>query len=305
MNLITWLQALVLSSGILMVDSTQGATLYGGGFGQRTMYTIDATNGARTVVKDFNDTTFPGINGLAFNSMEGFLYATTTYLTQEDEEAASKLYRMGVTDQSFDAIPINGLSPLRFLSSITGLEYDSTRNVFWATLLPERQLLQITADTFTATVIGTMPPFTAVAGLAYDAQTDTLYGVDDFTNAPTSLSRLVIIDKNSAALTSIGPAGLGQSLKDLDSLAFNPTDRMLYSVNDQGNLFNPPYAQQLVRIDPATGLATLVGPPPQVVIEEFYQGLAFVVPEPPLLAMAAAVALGARCKRLRCRRRVA
>jgi hypothetical protein len=305
MNLITWLQALVLSSGILMVDSTQGATLYGGGFGQRTMYTIDATNGARTVVKDFNDTTFPGINGLAYNSTDGFLYATTTHLTRADEAAASKLYRIGVTDQSFNAIQINGLPSLRFLSSIDGLEYDSTRNVFWATLLSDGQLLQISADTFTATVVGELPTFSLIAGLAYDAQTDTLYGVDDYPNAPTSLSRLVVIDKSSAALTYVGPAGLGQSLKDLDSLAFNPTDRMLYSVNDQGNLFNPPYAQQLVRIDPATGLAMLVGPPPQVVIEEFYQGLAFVVPEPPLLAPAALVAIGTRCKRLRRRRRVA
>ena len=90
---------------------------------------------------------------------------------------------------------------------------------------------------------------------------------------------MVVIDRSSSRLQAIpiGAPGLGLDLYDLDSLAFNPADRMLYAIND-GSTRAGPHRRQLVRIDPSNGVASLVGIPSGII--EGWQGLAFVIPEP-------------------------
>jgi hypothetical protein len=143
-------------------------------------------------------------------------------------------------------------------------------------------LIRIDAASGNAQLIGQFPaPYWLIGGLAFDAKSDILYGINDAGTATSGASTLVVIDTTTAAVTTIGDPGLGLGLYDVDSLAFNPMDQMLYAINDGGQ-GGGPHQQQLVRIDPTTGVASLVGAPSGNV--EFYQGLA-IVPEPSSIAI--------------------
>ena len=68
--------------------------------------------------------------------------------------------------------------------------------------------------------------------------------IDDNTNT------LLRIDPTTAAVTVVGPTGI--SAGDFGDLSYNPADGKLYWVAGRDN-------DNLYTIDPATGLATLVG----------------------------------------------
>ncbi len=82
--------------------------------------------------------------------------------------------------------------------------------------------------------------FFGVAGLAFDPNTNTLYGT---TIGLTP--QLITIDPVTGAGTAVGPLG-----RDFAGLAFDPTTNTLYGTDPFSMLFT---------IDPATGAATAVG----------------------------------------------
>jgi hypothetical protein len=287
-----WVALCAVALG-LSAEGAFAATLWGGGILSHSLYTIDSTTGARATVETFGTDTFAGINGLAYNSSDHFLYATTyaDFVSPSNPSPPNQtLYRIDPVTHSVTGSLMTGL-PLQLNQAIDGLEYDSLRNVFWGTIPSRNELVSIDPQTFAATVHGTFSRYSWISGLAYDHQTDTLYGVDDPGTSPT-LSRLVKIDVSTLGLTDVGSPGLGQSLRDLDSLAFDPMDRVLYSIHDLGSTPGPPYTQQLLRIDPATGIATLVGPHVPPMDFENYQGLAIIVPEMPTAILALILCLG-------------
>jgi hypothetical protein len=281
--------ALILAGLWATVEgSARGGQLFGGGAVSRALYSIDLDTGARTPIAVTGDWTRNGlfstapVNGLAYNTEDHHLYATV-HATSSNRDPNIRndltIFRINPADFTVERFQIGGLpSDFSSFTSLDGLEYDSRRNLFWTIDVQTRQLLRIDPTTFQATSVGALQP-SLIGGLAYDRATDTLYGVDDWPSQSSgSESRLVAIDIDTLALSYIGPPGLGLQLGDLDSLTFDPAERYLYSINDGGNAAGPPPTQQLVRIDPVTGIATAIGPPDHSY--ELYQGLAFVVPEP-------------------------
>ncbi|MEN8688547.1 MAG: hypothetical protein AB1Z20_00380 [Desulfobacterales bacterium] len=81
----------------------------------------------------------------------------------------------------------------------------------------------------------------SVQGLAYDADTDTLYGID------TTSDYLITIDGATGEATLVGLTGFD----DVQGLAYDANTDTLYGVNST--------TAQLITIDPATGAGTAVG----------------------------------------------
>ena len=84
--------------------------------------------------------------------------------------------------------------------------------------------------------------FDDVRGLAFDAGTNTLYGVD------RTLDVLLSIDVLSGSGVAIGPLGFDR----VEGLAFDPATNRLYGSDDTTN--------HLVSINPFTGAGTSIGP---------------------------------------------
>jgi hypothetical protein len=219
---------------------------------------------------------FAGINGLAYNPRDQHFYATTVHEQSGQPTSSPPIFRISLGDFSATSFPINGIT-LRARESLDGLEFDSLRNVFWATNPTSNQLIQINPMTFEAVVVGEFSRRSHISGLAYDRGSDRLYGIDDVLGFPNGIggSQLVIINTDSLALTTVGLPGLGWGVHDIDSLAYDPTARQLYAYSD---VSSSAFTQQLLLIDPTTGIAKLIGR--SSLQHEIYQGLAYVVPEP-------------------------
>jgi hypothetical protein len=98
--------------------------------------------------------------------------------------------------------------------------------------------------------LNNLGPITApsvISGLAYDEATDTLYGI----TAGGVPADLITINRATGQATVVGPTGYTR----IGSIEFGP-DGFLYG----GTTFSgAPNANALLRINPATGAATLVG----------------------------------------------
>jgi uncharacterized protein YjiK len=255
--------------------SAATATLFGAGADSRQLYLIDLTTAARTTVTSFSPY---GISGLTYNSSDGFLYATV------DESSISTPHPIRyfkINPNDFSRSGILSFSGVTFGGGVTlnSLEYDPRRNGFWGISQATRELIFIDATAGQGQVVGQYAevPQTLIGAIAYDPVSDVLYGMAD--SSGITGTRLVKIDRGTLALTPIGSPGLGFGFEDMDSLAWNPLDGMLYSINDDDFFGFPDYTGQLVRIDPSTGTAVLIGNPAGT--RETHQGIAFVVvPEP-------------------------
>ncbi len=84
--------------------------------------------------------------------------------------------------------------------------------------------------------------FVGVRGLAFDPNSNTLYGTD------TATTQLLTIDPATGAGTAVGALGFGR----VEGLAFDPNSNTLYGTDA--------VPAQLLTIDPATGAGTAVGP---------------------------------------------
>ena len=276
---------------------TFSGQLFGGGFASRRLYTINTQNGVREIqplLTGFPQA--PDFNGLAYNSSNGTLYATSFNRLPGIPARERKWGMLEIDPITLSSTVIKISYPQNY-PVVDGLEYDPLRDVLWGTVPIERQLVRIDLNTATLEVAAIFPPGSLISGLAFDPSTATLYGVNDDGSSDDSLSSLVKINIATGSLTTVGEPGLGLGLYDLDSLAFDPLARWLYTIND-GNRSNRGLWQQLVRIDPLTGQAELVGPH-EVGLTEFYQGLAFIVPEPDTIASLVIVSICVAARRRR------
>lgn len=91
----------------------------------------------------------------------------------------------------------------------------------------------------------TFPTSSPIAVLGYDDSSQTLYGIPVLGSAPSNLMR---IDRTTGALTTVGVSGLGPSF-GLNAMTFDPASGMLFAAG----------VNSLVRIDPTTGQAFIVG----------------------------------------------
>ncbi len=131
---------------------------------------------------------------------------------------------------------------------VEGAAYNPVLDVFYIstndTFANVRKLYSVSASggvasTFIADLSGTTA---VINGLAFDAGSQTLYGIAQATGA------LYTIDTGTGAATLVG--GSGGTIGALD---FDGTTGTLYGIDDSAG------ASKLVSIDPATGAQTLIG----------------------------------------------
>jgi len=136
-------------------------------------------------------------------------------------------------------------------SDVEGLAYDATARMLYGTTVgnaqnPVGRLIAIDPDTGLGTPVGALADaqdngFTAVAGLAYDPNSHTLYGSD------TLRDQLLRINRLTGQVTVVGALGF----QDVEGLGFDPAANVLYGVDAA--------ADKLVRINTTTGAATAIG----------------------------------------------
>lgn len=171
-------------------------------------------------------------------------------------------------------------------AQIQGLAYNSLTGTFYA-IDSIRRLFVIDASTQAVTDLGIVSGTTLINGLAFDPNTNTLYGIrqsdgqlyrinpavpnataigspaggtvggidfDPDTNTLFGVddaggTKLIRIDTATGAHTLVGSLGIGSA--DCNGLAYNGDDGMLYTINAVN--------QSAYRINPASGAATLIG----------------------------------------------
>ncbi len=173
------------------------------------------------------------MQGLAWNTNDNIFYATSNgnpdfFTISEDGQTLVAIGR------------ITGL-----VGRIYGLAYDPNTDTLFGINQTDGQLYELNTTTAQATPIGTAQGG-RVGSLAFDAATNTLYGAR---NPLFGQSTLVTINVATGEQAIIGPIGPG--VGGIDGLGFRPGDGMLYTLNDSTG--------QLLRVDPANGLASVVG----------------------------------------------
>lgn len=116
----------------------------------------------------------------------------------------------------------------------------SAQNRLVATGTFPRELLDIGLTTGDPSLIAEVDEF--IAGLAYDRNTSTLYGIESFLG-----SRLFTIDPNTGARTVVGNTGIN----GFRGLAYDPNAKVLYASFFSG--------RDLYTVDTTTAAATFVG----------------------------------------------
>ncbi|MEK6701627.1 MAG: DUF4394 domain-containing protein [Planctomycetota bacterium] len=171
------------------------------------------------------------IDGLAYSWNSGRFFATST---------DRKLYSIDpATGVKTLIASLTGVS-----ASVAGLGYDPWTDSLYGILQASGRPVRINTTTGVTVGLGA-----AVGGnigaLDFDPISRTLFGIDDAAGG----SRLVRLDPIAGTLAVVGSLGAG--IADCNGLAFNMQDQMLYTINAA--------TEQLLRVNPATGVATGVG----------------------------------------------
>ena len=133
----------------------------------------------------------------------------------------------------------HSLSLVAVLVLLAGGAVEAKAGVLYGSVaFPPRQLLTINTATGAGAAVGPFGPFT-VSGLAFDPNTNTLYGA--------GFGELLTINTSTGAATVVGPLGFGNVL----GLAFDPNTNTLFG-SEFANDF-------LLTINTATGAGTPVG----------------------------------------------
>lgn len=193
------------------------------------------------------------ITGLAFDANTDTLYGVSgtrdqlvrisnaTGLARAVRDLANEqpLGFDNVTDLAFDS----NTSTLYGVHTVQGVLNGAPATVY--------QLITINTTSGVGTAIGGFH-LGDIRGLAFDANTSRLYGVDN------QADQLVIIDTQSGAAAVVGPLGFDFVV----GLGFDPSNGgVLYGIQLAAAVVNGVQGSthQLLRIDPATGAATAVG----------------------------------------------
>ncbi len=127
--------------------------------------------------------------------------------------------------------------------SITGLGFDQGAGVLFGIAGATGQLFTINLATRVATPVGAASGG-SIGGLEFDDASGVLYALDDSTGA----TRLMTINRTTGAATLVGALGTGT---DCNGLAVDPGSGQLFTIDAPTG--------RLLRVNPATGAATVVG----------------------------------------------
>ena len=164
-----------------------------------------------------------------------------------------------------------------------GLAYDTNRNqLYMSGNMNGGELLRVDPATGQISVIGSFGTDSGVMwGLAYDPDSDTIYGTDLEKGGTTLLYR---IDPETAVATLISVISDANQSILMDGLAFDSDRNTLYAIDNS--------ADRLYSIDPATGDFTVVGAPG---FNDGYRALTFLDDSPASVPVNHPVALMMLC----------
>lgn len=197
-------------------------TLYATESTSNTLVRLDLSTGAPTTI---GPTGISNIQGLSFDRNSHTLYGYSL--------DSNNLVSINTATGAATAIGgTMSYSPL-------GLAFDPNHNSLFGSTL-DAELVSINTLNATSAPLSRMGG-TYLQGLAYNAVTHILYGVDDIQD------RLMRIDTATGKATDIGPVGFS----DVHALAIDSGSNTLYGLNDA--------TDQLIKINTATGAGTAVG----------------------------------------------
>lgn len=214
------------------------SVLYGSEVSLDDLGSIDRSSGSWTTIG--NQGIAGSITGLAYDPNNEILYGCSPN--------NNSLYTLNKSTGFASLVGATGFD------NINGLAYDPNNDILYCTDLNGNALFTVNVNTGVGSLIGTITGASAVEGLAYDPASNTLFGLDD------SAETIVILDTSNAVATPL-PNGIGASGL-WRGLTWDSEDGVL-----MGTIVNP---GTVYRIDPNTGLGTLVGS-----TLTFVQGLAF------------------------------
>lgn len=155
-------------------------------------------------------------------------------------DQALKLWLIDVAGNHSEIGTVSGTT-----QTLTGLAFDTERQLLYAMATTTGQLVEIPLDTLAVRLIGS-PSGSGVRALEFDPGRNQLFGLETV----ASTVRLVRIDRNIGSRVVVGTVGAG--LQSAGDLAYWPQDGTLRTIN--------PSTGELVRIDPLTGLGSNLGP---------------------------------------------
>jgi len=134
-------------------------------------------------------------------------------------------------------------------SAMLGLAFDVNSDTLYGSDTNSGNLVTIDPATADVTIIGALGQ--AVRGLAFDPNTSTLFGVA----INGAFSNLLTVDTGTGAATLVNPPqDIG--FTGVESLAFDASSDTLFGLSNGSFIGDP---QQLITIDPLTGIGTAVG----------------------------------------------
>jgi len=185
------------------------------------LHTIDTTTGVGTIVGAGISGVTGTTSGLAYDENSGVLYGSQPFGISEINLDGSGFVDLGGSTQE-------------------ALAFDSVDNIFYGCINGTCTTINPVDGTNIATIAA---PGGDVEGLSVDPATGNVFGL--MTGSPATL---MLYDPVADLWSLIGSTGVNM---DNTGLAYHPVTKVLYAINrDDGNVYS---------IDPATGVATLIG----------------------------------------------
>ncbi len=182
----------------LAYDSTHDI-LYATTTGTNKLYSVDYATGKATLIGDLKASL---MHGLAYDP------CTVQLLGTFGQSKGDGLYSIDVSTGAATLIGHTGFFHEDHLNTIQGLAVHPKTHVLYGIVAGPAfdwsALIEIDMKTGQGAWIG--PQNAHISGLAFDAQTNALYGIDNWT------SKLYTIDIRTGASTLIGSTGLGNPL---------------------------------------------------------------------------------------------
>ncbi len=210
-----------------------GGQLFALGDGANNFGTLNTTTGNFAKVKEGP----VRAEGLAYNRNNGKFYA----VNNDTNPAAPGMRLYAISPGTGSAVLLATVSGAS--NPINGLGYDPFSGTLYGVSQATGQIYTINPANGVAIPIGSGNPGTVIGGLEYSPTDHALYGIDD----SGGISKLLRWSGPAGAPVVVGLLGTG--IGDCNGLA----------VTDSGDLWTIA-AGQLLKINPATGRATAIGP---------------------------------------------